>query len=290
MLLGLILRGAILPALVTGFLLSALWRPWRKGAFPSRWSWIEPLAFAAGYASAQVALIGWPAFPPRESTHGLFYLAVAAGTLAPLASSRAIPVAARWIVSAVLAFAVPLLLLRARIEHRWSAGESAGWVFALGTAALAVGAASKTASRLPGPASILALLVPLTATAGVLVLSGTALHSQLAGAVAASLGAALALSVRRPGIALSPASTQFVSTLLCSFLVTGHFSTGVSAINVFLLGLCPITTFLTVRTGWARNLPTWRAAFVQLAASGLPATVSLGLALRAFLASGEPGY
>lgn len=290
MILEALLRGGLLPALVAGALLFLTGRLLRGEDRAEARRGLQPVAFAAGHAAAQVALVGWPPFPPRESTHGLFYIALAASLLSPLANASGIQASIRWMAAGVLAFGVPLLLLRSRIVQRWSATESLLAVGAIGTALLALGGGARTATRLPGPVSFLVLLIPVGSAAGVLGLSGTALHSQLAGAVAAGLGAGLLLSVTRSCDPISPAAARLVSTLLGSVLITGHFYARVPAINALLLASCPLITASLGSLRRIRNLPRWQATLVQALGPGIPAACALGLSLREFLASDFGGF
>ncbi|MCI0585543.1 MAG: hypothetical protein L0323_01725 [Planctomycetes bacterium] len=290
MILDALLRGVLVPALVAGVLLILIDRlPGREGGRGAR-NWLGAIPLAAGYASTQVALVGWPAFPPRESTHGLFYIAIAAALLSPLATARGIRAPLRWIATAVLAFGVPVLLLRSRIVQRWSAGESLLVVGALGSSLLAVGGAAGTAARLPGPLSYVVLLIPLGSAAGVLGLSGTALHAQLAGAVASGLGAGFVISLTRGGAPASPAMARFSSILLASVLITGHFYARVSVASALLIALCPIATACTEGLERGRSLSMWQRTLIHILGPGILGGTSLGLAVRAFLASDAAGF
>ncbi len=290
MILDALLRGVLVPALVAGVLLILIGRlPGREGGRGAR-NWLGAIPLAAGYASTQVALVGWPAFPPRESTHGLFCIAVAAALLSPLATAHGIRAPLRWIATAVLAFGVPVLLLRSRIVQRWSTGESLLVVGALGASLLAVGGAAGTSARLPGPLSYLVLLIPLGSAAGVLGLSGTALHAQLAGAVASGLGAGIVISLSGGGAPISPATALFASSLLASVLITGHFYARVSVASAFLIALCPIATACLEGLERVRSLPMWQRTLVRVLGPGILAGISLGLATRAFLASDAAGF
>jgi hypothetical protein len=285
-----LLRGVLVPALVAGVLLLLAGRALgREGRTEAR-NWLEPISLAAGYAASQVALVGWPPFPPRESTHGLFYIAIAAALLSPVATGRQVRTIARWTASAVLAFGVPLLLLRSRVVLRWSAVESFLVIGAVGTALLGIGAAAGRAPRLPGPLSYLVLLIPLGSAAGVLGLSGTALHAQLAGAVASGLGAGFVISLSGGGAPISPAMALFASSLLASVLITGHFYARVSVASAFLIALCPIATACLEGLERVRSLPMWQRTLVRVLGPGILAGISLGLATRAFLASDAAGF
>ncbi|MGH7149286.1 MAG: hypothetical protein ACREIU_01240, partial [Planctomycetota bacterium] len=115
MILDALLRGVALPALVAGVLLLLIGRLSRREGRTEIRNRLEPISIAAGYAASQVAFVGWPPFPPRDSTHGLFYIAIAAAILSPVATARGVRAPARWIAFGILAFGVPLLLLRSRI-------------------------------------------------------------------------------------------------------------------------------------------------------------------------------
>ncbi len=290
MILDALLRSALLPALVAGVLLVVIRLvAGREGRTEAR-IWLEPISLAAGHAASQVALVGWPPFPPRDSTHGLFYIAIASALLSPVATAPGIRASVRRIATAILAFGVPLLLLRSRILQRWSTIEALLAVGAVGTGLLAIGSAARTAARLPGPLSFFVLLVPLGAAAGVLGLSGTALHSQLAGAVASGLGAGVVVSLGGSRAPVLTSSALTASTLLASVLITGHFYAGVSATNAFLLAFCPIVTAWLVGHERLGSLPKWQQTIAHALGPGILSAVALGLSLRAFLASDHGGF
>jgi hypothetical protein len=278
-----ILWATLLPAFLAGFFLLVAWRPWRREA--TRWgSWIEPPALGAAFVAGQVSLVGWPPFPPIESTHGLFYLALAAAGVGAIESLSTAPSLLRGALRALLAFGAPALLLRSRLRGSWTPFEGAAWIGILGASILAFHAAVRAAARrLTGPSRAALLFVPVAAASGVLVLYGSALLSQLAGALASALGAGLVLSWLNPAVSFRRGSTTVVAILLGSLLTNGVFYAEVTVPAAALIGLSPLACLLALRAARLRNLAPRPTALAVGAVLGIPCAAAIGLALLSFL-------
>jgi len=236
------------------------------------------LAFLSGF----VALTGWPRWLPVEATQRLFFLVALAGAAAWLGD----PERKRWIgwiTRGLLAAALPIWILRALIQHSWSAFESAAWTVGLVVVGLVLHGSWSTSLSTEGDRGDhvaglvrLALLGGLAATLG---LSGSARLAQLTGALTCGVGVVEVGSRvlrRRPwhgGAALA------LATAVLGLLMIGRFYADLQPWPAILLVLAFI--LLGVPTGGRPRL--------RLLAL-VPAVLALGLAVHATLNQPEDPY
>ena len=143
MLVGSLLRGALLPALICGAVLAFAW--WRSRGGGSR-GW-PVLAIALGYVAGHVAIIGRPPFPAVEATQWQVWFILAAALVAlPLARFDA-PAAVGWARRVLFGVAVPALLLVPLLRHRWETAEGLVWIVGLGALFVILAAALESGAR-----------------------------------------------------------------------------------------------------------------------------------------------
>ncbi len=238
MLLGSILRGVLLPALVA---LGVLALGWTRPRSASGDAVAPALAVGLGYAAGHAALAGWPPFPPIEATQWLFVFALAAAALAILPLSTA---GGRGLRRALIALGVPLPLAWPLAQHTWSKPETAAWLAGLTLGIFALQTALDALRERPAGRWLpLALVVSASLGGATVLLSGSAWVAQLAGVLAATL-AALALAAmlwpaRSPRGALLPAGT-----LLFALLVTGVLYVEVPLGSGLLIAAAPCALWL----------------------------------------------
>lgn len=253
-------EGVLVPALVA----AAVWSlGWALRGDASR---TASLSVAAAYPAGHAAIVGWPAFPPVEATQWLVYLALGAGALAALGGRNPLAGWWPWASRLALAVAVPVLLLRPLVTHRWNALQSATWI---GGSALVIVALTKALEALgrrsgAGPAP-LALAVCAAAGSAVLLVSGSALVAQLASVLAGTVGALTLAAWIRPQRAVSGALFPAVA-VYAGLLLAGLHYVEVPATSASLLAAAPLSVWLT-RVRPLRGLTAWklRAAAVVLA-------------------------
>lgn len=257
------LLGSLAPALVAGAVLALGWRAGRP--------WVAALAVAAGYVAGHAAIIGVPPLPPIDATHWAFHVAWMAGLVAFL------PGSAR---RALLALGVPVIVLWPRISQAWSVGVSAAWL--IGSALVLYSSAAGLES-LEGRRA--ARCLPLGLTVGVslasvtLLLSGSALVAQLAGALAATLGALTVGTWLWPERSPSGAVLPFLAIFSTLLLVGIHY-VEMPLASAILLVLFPLSVAL-VDLGALRRLPN-AAAFAGAALlGGAPAALAALIAWSA---------
>ncbi|MEW6776969.1 MAG: hypothetical protein AB1405_11785, partial [Bdellovibrionota bacterium] len=175
-----LVRGALLPAgvsLLAGWFLARV-----AGRQRGR-----SLAIALGYVAGDMALRAPPPFPPVDSTQWLPFAALAAAFIDFLPFERGrFPV--RWIFRVLGAGLFSGFLLRPLIAHSWGIATGLSVTALVAVALLGVAwAGDRLAAKWPSGA-----LPVASGTSGaaaiLLVLSGSALLGQLAGAVAVAAG------------------------------------------------------------------------------------------------------
>jgi hypothetical protein len=233
----------ILPAAaVSGGVLLAAWlsRKWRTRAWPAA------VAVSAGYATSHALARGAPEALPADATQLFFHFALA-GALLSVVEDR-LPVAARWGARAVLAAAVPWLLLRGLAEHTWeSTAEAALWCAGLGLGLFLVWAALEwRAGKLEGSAQ--PLVFCLVAGGGALALAEgrSGVLGQMSGALAAALGPLVLLAFLAPRRSARGAIPVFV-LLLAALAMSGHIFAELPAASALLLLVAPLAA---VRRWW----------------------------------------
>lgn len=311
--LQLLLLGVALPALVAAaaqilaFLLAR--RSARQDAAPSSLDLARgaALGLAAGYAAADVALQGWPTLPPTDSTRWTLWAALALGTLAAVEVLVAAFVAgpgksgrdgarfswgtrARGGFRGLVCAAMPALILRPLFGSTWSAGEGMLWAVGLAVALLGLAASSEAlVLRRPGAALPLALWATSAGSSIALVLSGSLLQGQLAGAIAATLGATIVLEWWRPESHAGRGLGHGATTLLGALWIAGRFYSELPA-------SCAGLLVLSLVAPWAAELPPARriegrrAALLRLALALVPAALAALLAWHQSPPLDEYGY
>ena len=149
------------------------------------------LGLAAGLVAAMVLIGGRPRLPPADVLHWIPLGVAAAWLLSLVDELRAWPAKGRLFFHGLLFTALVSALLQPFLE-RWEPPRTAFWLAALALPALAVWwLADRPARRRPAEFALLPLTVAAGCLAGVMVLSGSAKSSQLAGALASGLAALL---------------------------------------------------------------------------------------------------
>ncbi|HKE01255.1 MAG TPA: hypothetical protein VKE69_09615, partial [Planctomycetota bacterium] len=206
-----LLFGVALPAAVAGVALLV--------AGVTRLRFLAAAAVALAFAAAFVEIVGRPSFPPKESTHWLPWVAAAAVAAALLEPSPLLGKAVR----AIACVAVPVVFL-SRLPGSWTEPTRVVWAAALVGGTAVVWLSLDGLARAAAPSAMLAATWIVAAASAVAIgLSGSAVLGQLAGAVAAALGAALVLCVWKPASAVAPGVVPAVALLLPALWICGRF-------------------------------------------------------------------
>jgi hypothetical protein len=224
--------GVAVPAVLAGTIRLALKKPW-AGA----------LALALAAFAGSLIVLGF-SFPPREPQHWFGLLGLATG-LGALSRPRAIG----WLAWCVLSAAGALAVLGYVPVERLSRGGAVGWGVAYSVGSLAVGLGlERLAARRERLALPIALWVVAAGGAVAVALAGFIGAGQVAGAVAAGLGALVFFSWWRPLDGRVHAATPAVAFLLPAIWLDGYWMADLTPAAGLLLGAAPLG-------GWAAELP-----------------------------------
>ena len=278
------LRGVVLPAVLAGAVLLVAWWPRKGGAGATGpvggGHWGGAVGLALGYVLGHSLLVGFPSFPATESTQWLVWLALGAMALGLADALIRVPESARWAARAASSLLVSWLILRPLTVSTWNGAlVSALWI---GGAALAVLAfwtlVDRAVRARPGAGMPIAFLALTSGGSAVLLLSASVLLAQLAGVVAATLGAAMVLAFVRPDLSLERGAVPVVGVLLPALWLNGYFYAEMPLASALLLTLAPAALWLG-RLGPLRDLRRWKSAIAHVGAVLAPVLLALGLAL-----------
>lgn len=250
----------VAPPVVAAFVLA--------GGLGRRWT---SLAIALGLLVAYVLLKEWPALPGSAGIDGTQWLLWFTAAAAVLATGEAVDAAG--VVPRRLALPLGLGLLGvqpwfvlAHLRARWSVSETALHVGAPAVASVALGLAlRRIADRRPGLTVPVVWTCALVVDAFVLLQAGTALLGQLAGSVAAGLGAAAFTRLWRRDFALGGAHAVTVVAAHAGLLLAGHhFAYASNPVALVAAAVAPAGLALGTGPG-RKSWPGVAASFVAMA-------------------------
>lgn len=225
------------------------------------------VAFGAGYLVAHLSFAGVPAWPSETTTppaRDWIAWTVLAATLLAWVPGRGLSSAIRIL----LAIALGWLSLRTRAGISWPVIAGVCALLAAGTAS-----APALARRASGLSVPLALIATATGASFANLFSGSALLAQLAGAVAATLGASAAVALRDRRFRLSAPALGIVMLALGGCVLNGALYGQLPAASALLLAGA-------VFAPWLAELPvlggprTWK----RVALAVVPAAAAVALA------------
>jgi len=155
-----------------------------------------------------------------------------------------------------LFLALPYALLGPMLQYSWGGLEGVLWITGLGTAAFVLALVLEhAAGRGSGFAMPLQLTLLATGSSILLVLSGSVLLGQLAGILAASLGAFLVLAFFFPSLSLAGGTMTVFSIQLAGLWMLGYFYAELTATIALILFLAPLAVGLSRATSLVRFVP-----------------------------------
>lgn len=289
--------GAIIPALVAGAALAAVWAKRLSSSVvsgnsaPTDWRVpVTPLIYGVAVAAGFAAILGVPEFMPTQVRNWLPFIAIAAGLAGAVVSLDRVPAAVRWsVVSAVLLGAgwVSLQSMRSRLTGGQIAAEMFEFAFA-GVVSLAAVSVLVRRSRF---ASIIVLLIVAGATSQLLVL-GFASNKigQVAGMGASVLGPTLLIALWRPNFRLGMGAATFIVTLTLAVLFQGKLYAsrdaspeGLMRVYAIVILLSPVLAAIGEVSLPVGMSPRFRALIV-IGLAGLPLAAATGYAGKAYFA------
>ncbi len=127
MLFDVVLSTVVLPVAAAAAALLVLRMLDRDG--PAR-RWLGP-AGGFGYLVGHLAVAGTPRFPPIDSTHGMFYVALLASCGSAIPVRQEMAGRARRVLAVLVVATLLWLTLRPMVRYNWGMGESLAWLSVL---------------------------------------------------------------------------------------------------------------------------------------------------------------
>jgi hypothetical protein len=274
----LLLQGILIPAVVAGTLLALAWKVWAKG-HETDGRWAGALAIFGAFTAAMLLMGGWPASPMPDSNRTptgldwMFWVGLPCCALLPLVS--------RWgllgqgFLRLLVATTVVRYVLKGQFQSNWSGSDGWLWLAGLSALYLMLWAALDRLSARCSPRSSNAQLWLLACSVAILAaLSGSAKIGQLAGSVAAGLGAAIVVSWKCPRLRLTGAGVSMVLMLLFGLGLNAHFYSYTTAMDILLLGSAPLLVLLVELPGLREWRPRSRG-LLGLTLLALPMVVAI---------------
>jgi hypothetical protein len=275
----LLLLGMVLPVVVCAATMIGAWRPWRPDASIAGGLWAGAVALGLAFVPAFLAVEQWPGLPPHVTWHWLAWLAAIAAVAGVTDAMVRWPTAVRLLGAATLAAVCGRLLVGDWVDHAWS------WraVTAAVVAVVAV-LVNVAAERRPGAAVPLSMCVAALGASVVLLGSGSAKLAQLAGALAACLGVAVALSWWRPNVSLSRGGVAVIAVLLPGLVLSGYFSS-YSEIPPWVYVLAAVAPVAAWPAALIRleGLRAWQATTIRVAVASIPVAITVAVAVLALI-------
>jgi|GEM_PF-1438287 len=247
------------------------------------------VGLALGFVAGQFLILGKPAFPPIDGTSWLPYLAGMAMCAGMICGTFAQRGWVNWLVAILICASVPYLLLQTQFKYTWSPdqGKLAEGIFHLAGIFVALLLIWKSIDRavrtIPGIVVPLALIVICAGSAGVIMMGESALVAQLAGCLAAGLGAVAVLAFFIKDFTPGTGTTAVLVTLLAGFWINAYFYANVPAPSALLLVAAPLMLWLGTLPFISR-MSELKSGLARLSLVTLPVALALAYSLHTFLA------
>lgn len=258
----------------------------QPGAGDSSRQWAVPLVLGAGLAAGWVGMLGWPAFPPTEAIHRLFYFVIAAALLGAV-HSRWQSTGLRWGIRISLTAAVVWLFLAPIRDYEWEG--VARWYWLCGLTAGMIGtwtSLAALAKRLPAVSILPPLIVVAGGTSATCLLSGFAKFAQLGGVLTAVLAVCWLVSRWRRSLTLAAGSADVVAVFLAGLWLGGYFFAEMPIAAAVLLALSPSMAWLGEFKPVHKLGPRMRLGLL-IAVTAVPVTISIFLAFGEYIVENE---
>jgi hypothetical protein len=285
--------GVVIPALVTGLILIAAWRPWSESA-PDKSLWGGGLAVLLGFHVGYISL-NWNGDAVGDSLLGMIgepkQMGIAVGIAAVVALVEGLFERRPWIRGSGFAaglIGVTVVVAGYLIGDPWGV---AGTGLRLAVIVVAFGAASLTMEHVdrehPGASLPLVLLVFGTGGALVITLLGTARIGQHLGLLTCTAGASLVVAWWRGGFRLGGPGIRAFLVLFATLFLHGYFSLyDASLAAALVLAAAPQALWLQ-HLGPMADLEGWKATVARV----MFVAVAVGAAvLLAWSAGGGSSY
>ncbi|MFB6264587.1 MAG: hypothetical protein ABEL76_13325 [Bradymonadaceae bacterium] len=263
--------GVLLPAVVAGTLLAAVWFS-RIGREVLGGEWASPLALGLATVAAFWGINGRP-----ESYPTVAAAAIVLGLIETVLSERR---ELHWILRFGLFAALPFFLVGFMYEHHWSGRAAAGWTVGfLGVSLAATGVLDRVDRIRSGMTLPVALTVLATGASIGLLSAGTARVASVAGGLAAACGAAAVVAWWRGDFSFGTGGATCFVGLYTPLLLYGYFSISDPPLTSgIVLASAPQVLWLVVLTPLSR-VEGWKSVVVDAMLTAIPAGVAVWLTL-----------
>jgi hypothetical protein len=250
-------------------------------------AWGAAVGIGAGFLAAFALLDGrLPAWPPAESRHFLYYLAVLVTVLAVLDAVVRWPNWLRQEAALVTSACAVGFLFRSLLRgETWPAWESAWRVVVMTVILHAAWTSSELlVSRLPRLAGPLVLFVFAAGAGGVIMFSGSLVYGRLAGAIAAATLAGVLVAFMTRDFSLARGGVTVTVPVVVALLFLGHHyvDPGLTPANGVLLLSALALPWLAELPIVAKR-PAWVRTWVALILAAAPVTAAGWRARQVFL-------
>jgi hypothetical protein len=274
-----LLRGVLVPALITGaILLLAGWRGRRLDG-GARSGWGGALGLGAGYLTGHWLLEGVPSLP-GSAEGAIFWLALAGTVIGCIEVFAPGPAGVRWTARVLFSSMLPWLILGPILAQSFGVWEGRAWLIGLAAMVLAWWAAVEALlAKQRGLFPPLLLWVAATGSSAAILVSGSLRIAQLAGVLPACLAAAVLVSFFWRESRLVWAA-PVLAMVFPGPLVYSSFYSELPRWSALLLALAPIAGLAT-RARLLPRVAAWKANLSALGATLLLVGAVLALAVRA---------
>jgi hypothetical protein len=284
-----LLRGVVVPAVVTGLVLAVLAR-FRSRAGRAA-APVIACGIAAGYAAGHVAVDGLPRLPPIEAWQWFFWLAIAGAAVTVLTAALRAPDWSRRLLEAALAVALPWLILLPLVRSEWSVAKGGAVIAGWALAALAFWwPVEALYARAPAPYGAAILWSAAAAASVSLLLAASAKFGQLTGSLAAVFGAVLVAGWIWPAPAPTPGALGPAALVFLGLVLSGVHWSKLPPESAVLLAAGPLAGLATRRLLVAKAGGRRAASIAGLAVAFLLLGAALFRASQASAPAGEFGY
>ena len=244
-----------------------------------------PFGLALGFATGQIVLVGFPGLLPIDVTLRLPHLALlAAGVGAVEALTKARP-KLTWGLRGAMGGLLLAALLPPALEYRFTGAETVLWPVGLLAACLLFSWVLDHLSRTTRGVNLPLLLVLLiSAAAAALTMTYSAMLGQLAGALAAGVGAMGLAALLLPGRLVWPGATAVTATVFSGLLICGHLYSSLPVQSAVGLWLAPFLSALA-SVGPLRRAPAWLRRTLRFLLLLIPAGLAVWFAWSSTAAS-----
>ena len=276
-----LLLGILFPALAAGIIWGLgwkLWRPISKGAEIENGYWSGAVGCALAVAIGSFGLMGWVGFPPRLAEGWLPFIA---GGAALIALFESLVLRKNWLARAsiwLVLLAVMVWLLMSPRRSSLSTLEYSAWVGGIAVCAwVGQSVVEALAERWTGASIPLSLWVWSVGIAACEALTGSLRYGQLAGVLAAAMGAGFVAALLKSKIAFSRGAVTIVTSAAYALLLCGYFYSDLPFASAVILALAPLILWIG-ETGVLTRQKQWIVVPARALLISVPVMVAVLIA------------